>query len=117
MLYKYSPLLKEAHSLAIKLTHIFNTHHDRKAAQAKLDRWVVKVQKSNVKCFDTFAKTLNKYRSCIVSYFKNRETSGFVEGINNKIKLIKRKCYGFFKIETLFRRLTLDLSGYRMVGI
>ena len=117
LLYKYSPLLKEAHSLAIKLTHIFNTHHDRKAAQAKLDRWVVKVQKSNVKCFDTFVKTLNKYRSCIVNYFKNRETSGFVEGINNKIKVIKRRCYGFFKAETLFRRLTLDLSGYRMVGI
>jgi transposase len=117
LLYKYSPLLKEAHSLAIKLTHIFNTYHDRKAAQAKLDRWVVKVQKSKVKCFDTFVKTLSKYRGCIVNYFKNRETSGFVEGINNKIKVIKRRCYGFFKTETLFRRLTLDLSGYQMVGI
>lgn len=116
-LYKHSPLLKEAHSLAIRLTHIFITHHNRKSAQAKFDRWVTKVQKSNVKCFDTFIKTLNKYRGCIANYFKGRETSGFVEGINNKIKVIKRRCYGFFKTETLFRRLSLDLSGYQMLGI
>lgn len=115
VLYDHSPLLKEAHSLAIRLTHIFNTHHNRKSAQAKFDRWVAKVQKSNVKCFDTFIKTLTKYRGCIANYFKGRETSGFVEGINNKIKVIKRRCYGFFKTETLFRRLTLDLSGYQLI--
>lgn len=116
-LYKHSPLLKEAHSLAIRLTRIFNTHHDRKAAQAKFDRWVAKVQKSDVKCFNGFIRTLNKYRGPIANYFKDRETSGFVEGLNNKIKVIKRRCYGFFKTETLFRRLTLDLSGYQMLGI
>ncbi len=117
LLYRHSPLLKQGYSLAIKLTHIFNTHHDRKAAQAKFDRWVIQVNRSDVKCFDTFLKTLKKYRSSIANYFKDRETSGFVEGLNNKIKVIKRRCYGFFKTETLFRRLTIDLSGYNMLGI
>jgi transposase len=28
-------------------------------------------------------------------YFENRTTSGVVEGINNKLKLIKRSGYGF----------------------
>jgi len=30
----------------------------------------------------------------ITNYFINRQTSGFVEGLNNKIKVIKRRCYG-----------------------
>ncbi|WP_353620499.1 transposase [Spartinivicinus marinus] len=28
-------------------------------------------------------------------------SSGFVEGLNNKIKVVKRRCYGFFKTDTL----------------
>ena len=116
-LYKHSPLLKKAHSYALKLTHIFNTHHDRKSAMAKLDRWIISVEKSELSCFNTFIKTLNKHKGSIANYFKNRSTSGFVEGLNNKIKVIKRRCYGFFKTDSLFQRLTIDLNGYRMLGL
>lgn len=117
ILYKHSPILKEAHVYALKLTHIFNTHHNRKSAIAKLDRWVSRVEQSELNCFSTFLKTLKKYKSSIANYFKSRATSGFVEGLNNKIKIIKRRCYGFFKTESLFQRLTVDLSGYRMLGL
>ncbi|MCF6777842.1 transposase, partial [Thiotrichales bacterium 19X7-9] len=39
------------------------------------------------------------------------------EGLNNKIKVVKRRCYGFFKTESLFQRLMIDLRGYKMLGI
>ena len=117
ILYKHSPVLKKAHSYALKLTHIFNTHHDRKSAMAKLDRWIAGIEKSDLTCFNTFIKTLNKHKSSIANYFKNRATSGFVEGLNNKIKVIKRRCYGFFKTYSLFQRLTIDLTGYRMLNL
>ena len=55
--YKHSPILKQAHSYALKLTHIFNTHHDRKSAMAKLDRWIAGIEKSDLTCFNTFIKT------------------------------------------------------------
>jgi transposase len=60
--------------------------------------------------------TLNKYWDGILNYFyrKQRENSGFIEGLNNKIKVIKRRCYGIFKIENLFQRIFLDLEGYVM---
>ena len=32
---------------------------------------------------------------------------------NNKIKLLKRRCYGIEKVTTLFQRLVLDLKGYQ----
>jgi transposase len=116
-LYDHSPTLKQAHQLALKLTHICNTHDDRKKAMAKINRWISQVQKSDLTCFNTFIKTLQKHQSSIANYFKRRATSGFVEGLNNKIKVIKRRCYGFFKTESLFQRLTLDLTGYKMLGI
>lgn len=116
-LYKHSLILKQAHHYAIKLTHIFNTHDDRKSAMAKIDRWISKVEKSDLNCFNTFIKTLQKHKNSIANYFKNRSTSGFVEGLNNKIKVVKRRCYGFFKTESLFQRLMIDLRGYKMLGI
>ena len=48
----------------------------------------------------------------ISNYFVKRETSGFVEGLNNKIKVIKRRCYGILNEEHLFQRISLDLGGY-----
>jgi len=36
LLYTHSPALEEAHKLALKLTHIFNTHHNRKKHLHKL---------------------------------------------------------------------------------
>jgi len=114
LLYKHSPKLKAAHSLALKLTHIFNTHCSKKSGVAKLDRWIKRVQKSDVTCFKSFIGTLIKYKSYIANYFKKRRNSGFVEGLNNLIKVAKRRCYGILKTETLFQRLFLDLQGFEI---
>ncbi len=112
MLYKHSPILKKAHSYALRLTHIFNTHSKRKSAMAKIDRWINKVEKSGLNIFDSFIKTLQKYKPYIGNYFKARKNSGFVEGLNNKIKVLKRRCYGLVKATSMFQRLFLDLQGY-----
>jgi transposase len=112
LLYKHSPILKEAHSYALRLTHIFNTHSSKKLAMAKIARWVISVEKSNLRIFDSFITTLTKYKPYISNYFKGRKSSGFVEGLNNKIKVVKRRCYGFIKTESLFQRLFLDLQGF-----
>ena len=44
-IYKHSPLLKEAHKTALKLTNIFNTHQSRKKASTKMNRWIQSVKK------------------------------------------------------------------------
>jgi transposase len=114
LFYKYSPKIKDAHKYALKLTHIFNTHHNRKVALTEMNRWIDSVQLSKVIVFNGFIKTLIKYKANILNYFKDRSNSGFVEGLNNKIKVLKRRCYGISKPETLFQRLFLDLSGFRV---
>jgi len=111
-LFKYSPALKAAYKLACQLTAIYNTKHRKGTATKKMDEWVAKVQRTELTCFDTFIGTLQKYQEHITNYFIDRNTSGFVEGLNNKFKVIKRRCYGITNIKNFFQRIFLDLEGY-----
>lgn len=113
-MYLHSPLLKQVHKTAVKLTHIFNSNYNRKSALTEINRWIANVQNTNLTCFDRFINTLNKYKVNILNYLKSRKNSGFVEGLNNKIKLLKRRCYGMSKPASLFQRLFLDLRGYKL---
>lgn len=115
-LFKYSPMLKQAYQFQNELTEIFNKDITKQKASKLIKNWIVKVTNSELSCFDKFISTLNKYWNDILNYFhrKQRKNSGFVEGLNNKIKVIKRRCYGIFKIENLFQRIFLDLEGYAM---
>jgi transposase len=45
--------------------------------------------------FPDSAATSGRWFEEISNYFKSRTTSGVVEGINNRLKLIKRSGYGF----------------------
>ena len=69
-MYTHLPFLKEAHQMALTLTHIFNTHINRKESLTKMNRWIQKVQNSRLICFDGFIKTLERYKVNILNYFK-----------------------------------------------
>lgn len=114
LLYGHSPKLKQAHSYALQLTQLFNSHLSRKSGLARLNRWIIKIRNKQITCLIQFTYTLEKYKTYIANYFKERKNSGFVEGLNNLIKVIKRRCYGISKPETLFQRLYLDLQGFTM---
>jgi len=81
-------------------------------AKRKIKGWMRRVKNTGLNCFDSFLKTLATHMEIITNYFINRYTSGFVEGLNNKIKVIKRRCYGMTNISRLFQRICLDLNGY-----
>lgn len=112
--FDYSPLFKHAYTLREELTAIFELPLSYKQAQHRLDCWQAKVAHSDLTCFDSFLRTLHNWRDEIVNYFKNRFNSGFVEGLNNKIKTIKRRCYGLTDVQHVFQRIFLDLEGFRL---
>ena len=112
--FEYSASAKQAYSLREQLTAIFNMNLSKGQAQSKILHWIQKVQKSGLPCFDDFLKLLNTWWEEITNYFIQRENSGFVEGFNNKVKVLKRRCYGIFNLKHLFQRIYLDLHGYRL---
>jgi transposase len=48
----------------------------------------------------------------ITNYSPHRSNSGWIEELNNKIKVLKRRCYGIANPISLFRRIWLNLNGY-----
>ncbi len=80
-------------------------------AERCLTAWIKKVERLNAICFRPFVKTLLSHWRLIINYFDDRGTSGFVEGLNNKIRTITYRCYSIRKPSTLFQRLWLDLDA------
>ena len=111
---KLAPSAKKANELREPLTAIFDLRVAKEPAQAKILRWLKKVQASGLPCFDTFVKLLAGRWEEIANYFMERENSGFVEGFNNKVKVLKRRWYGIFNLQHIFPRIYLDLTGYRL---
>jgi len=113
-LFVNSPQLKIAYELCNALTEIFEKHMGKRRAKFQIKSWIQRVRDSEVQCFNNFLKTLEQWMDEITNYFIDRQTSGFVEGLNNKIKVIKRRCYGILNVTHLFQRIHLDLSGYAL---
>jgi transposase len=112
--FQHSALAKQAYILREQLTAIFEMNLSKKQAQAKILRWIQHVQTSGLHSFDNFLKLLATWWEQITNYFIQRQNSGFVEGFNNKVKVLKRRCYGIFNLKHLFQRIYLDLHGYRL---
>lgn len=109
-----SPKARQAYEYREQLTAIFAQDLTKEAAQSQLREWQQSVQAAGVKCFDKFRQTLTDWLDEISNYFVARANSGFVEGFNNKVKVLKRRCYGIFNLKHLFQRIYLDLEGYRL---
>jgi transposase len=114
--FQHSPSLQRAYTFSQELTAIFDQNLSRRQAQHRIKVWKKRVKDSGLSCFKGFLKTFGTYLNEILNYFLNRHTSGFVEGLNNKIKVIKRRCYGILNVDHLYQRIYLDLEGYALLG-
>lgn len=113
-LFRFAPDLKRAYDFQNRLTDIFDQNLSVQTASTKIRQWIIQVAKSGLRCFDKFIDTLARWWNEIMNFFVARETSGFVEGFNNKIKVLKRRCYGLTNLAHLYQRIFLDLEGYRL---
>jgi transposase len=62
-----------------------------------LDEWTSRVMRSRLEPMKKIARTIRSHRPLILNWFRARGevSSGAVEGLNNKVKLVTRKSYGF----------------------
>ncbi len=90
-----SPLLANMHQQKEAFRAIFETAENWTDGTLRLLDWLAKAQESFQKSVGTICRWFGE----VVAYFENRTTSGAVEGINNKLKLIKRSGYGFRNFE------------------
>ncbi len=70
-----------------------------KSAEKFLLYWCSLAKESNMRPVVAFAKTLERHAYGIINHCKFPIHTSRLEGINNKIKVIKRKAYGFHDVE------------------
>jgi len=68
-----------------------------------LDRWCDDALRSKIEPMQKQARTLQQHRELFLNYFRARKelSSGAVEGMNNKAKVVTRRSYGLRKLNTL----------------
>ena len=67
--------------------------------------WIIDTLETGIEELARTGKTLLRHWEGLTNYFKHRITNGKTEGINNKIKTMKRQAYGFRDMEYFKLRL------------
>ena len=110
-IYTAVPALGQAHALKEEFRTIFATVDDRATAGERLQAWLAAVDQLGVAPLSKFAGTLRNWWEAILNYFPQRLTSGFVEGLNNQLKLIKRRGFGFRNFDHFRLRVLVECDG------
>lgn len=79
--------------------------------------WIIQAIESGVEQLAKTARSLLHFSEGLLNYFDHRIDNGKAEGINNKIKVLKRQAYGFHDQEYFKLRLyNLHRKKYELVG-
>lgn len=80
-------------------------------AKQFLDNWYLQIPESIKEHFISFYRMTIKYIDGILTFFKHRITNAIAEGLNNKIKVLKRMAYGY-RDQEYFKLKILRRCGY-----
>ena len=84
---------------------------------AFLVSWMTSARMTKIPALIKAAKTILKHTQGLLNYFKHRITNGKAEGINNKIKVMKRRSYGCRDLEYFTLKLyNLHRVTHELIG-
>ena len=83
-------------------------------APALLDEWLEWAARSRLTPFVKLGRTIRKHAEGILAYLDTKMTNGPVEGINNKLRVIARRAYGFHSPGALISMLFLCCGGIEL---
>ena len=83
-------------------------------ADELLNQWLDWAARSRLAPFVKLARTVRKHAAGILAYLDTKMTNGPVEGINNKLRVIARRAYGFHSPGPLISMLYLCCGGIQL---
>ena len=98
-----SPQVEVMHQLKEEFTEIFDNSKNLGEGTLKLGGWLIKAKS----VFPKTVKTIINWFGEIVGYFEKRTTNAVVEGINNRLKVLKRCGFGFKNFNNFKNRALL----------
>lgn len=100
-------LLKETLAAALD-------YRQPKRAEHALREWLAWASRSRLKPFVKAARTIRKHFDGILAYIKGRMSNGIVEGINNRMRMVARRAFGFHSADALIALLYLCCGGIQL---
>ena len=96
-----STRLRKAHEYKEEFREIYENSETVESGKEKFTKWLKKASL----VYGQVITTITNHLDSICNYFLSHASSGVMEGINNKIKQIKRQAYGFTNFENFRIRL------------
>jgi transposase len=101
--------LRTLYDLRVRFKAIFDTASNRRQAALALTELFMDATDAFPE-LDKFVCTYEQWQDQILNYFESGQTSGVVEGINNKARVVTKRAYGIKSADTLWTRMMLDLN-------
>jgi transposase len=98
---KEHPLLQIAYEIKEMLREIYEKRQTVKGGTREIQKWL----RGASAIYRESASMIKAHLEGVCNYFAHRTANGVAEGINTKIKLIKRQGYGFSNFENFRLRL------------
>ncbi len=107
--------LAAAYYLKEELKEIWRQETKEEAA-LEVEKWIVKARSIELKQLNKMANTIESHLPEILNWYDHPISTGPLEGFNNKIKVLKRKAYGYRDDEYFaLKILSLHQSRYALL--
>ena len=102
--------VKDYHSYVSikKVKHQIWMQPNKEEAEKQLQYWCDRAKESKLPAMIKCANSLLSHRTGILAWYDAKVTNAILEGTNNKIKVLKRKAYGY-RDDEYFKLLLLGL--------
>ena len=104
-----APGLVDAYLLKEKF-YFFMDAQNSYDAQKRLKEFFIFAKQLNVSEYDTCVRMLTNWKDYILNSFDHHYSNGYTEGVNNKIKVLKRVAFGFRNFENFRKRIFLAMT-------
>lgn len=106
LILNHSCCLRMAYELKEEFRQIYETARTPESGKRRFQTWLHHAQQ----LYQESCQTIRDHLDGICNYFLSHSSSGAIEGINHRIKLIKRQGYGFTNFENFRARLLACFS-------
>ena len=100
----------EEHKVTFEDRHIVEDNPTKE----ELTEWIKQYTASNVEEIHSAACTIRHWRGYIQNSWKYGKSNGLSEGLNNKVKVLKRVAFGLHSFEGFRKRILLTCGKLRL---
>ena len=86
----------------------------KEEAAERLDAWLAWASRSRLKPFVKLARTIRKHKQGVLAAIEIGISNGRLEALNNKVRLLSHRAYGFHSADTLIAMIYLCCTGIQI---